>query len=44
MLRILALLACITLAMAASVPGQTITNVGGMFRFAKKGNFGKEIN
>jgi len=36
MLRILAFLACITLAMAASVPEQTIINVGGMFRFSKK--------
>jgi hypothetical protein len=37
MLRILAFLACITLAMAASVPGQIISNLGGMFRFSKKG-------
>jgi hypothetical protein len=37
MLRILAFLACITLAMAASVPGQTIINIGGMFRFSKEG-------
>ena len=39
MLRILAFLACITLAMAASVPGQTSINVGGMFTFSKKGIF-----
>jgi hypothetical protein len=36
MLRLLAFLACITLAMAASVPGKTIIDVGGMFRFSKK--------
>jgi hypothetical protein len=36
MLRILAFLACITLAMAASLPRQTSSNVGGMFKFSKK--------
>jgi hypothetical protein len=36
MLGIFTFFACITFAMAASVPEQTITNVGGMFRFAKK--------
>jgi hypothetical protein len=39
MLRILTFFACITLAMAASVPGQAIINAGGMFTFSKKGIF-----
>jgi hypothetical protein len=39
MLGIFTFFACITLAIAASVPGQNIDNVGGMFRFSKKGIF-----
>jgi hypothetical protein len=37
MLRILTFLACITLAMAASIPEQAIINAGGMFTFSKNG-------
>jgi hypothetical protein len=40
MLQMFAFLACIILAMPASIPGQTTNNVGGMFRFSKK----KEIS
>jgi len=37
MMKILTFLVCITLAMTAPAPGQTIINAGGMFRFSKKG-------
>jgi len=40
MLGILGFLACTTLAMAASIPGQISSNVGGMFKFLKKKLFG----
>jgi hypothetical protein len=39
MLRILTFLACITLAMAASVSREAIINAGGMLTFSKKGIF-----